>query len=312
MTESLANKGFDWKFYVNYYEDLKEAGINSEKKAIDHYLKFGRMEDRVINAELVTDLVDIVQKPQVSVTKQFLNNMTNQKNRSFNEIGQQFCDFFATLIKLKANQNILDLGCGNGIITLPLTKYLNSAGSYSGCDMDRNNIELCRSRISSNYSNFTFQHISLTKGASSKVVLPYDDGSFDFVYATAIFTHTTPDITKQYLNEISRVLKNNGKCLLIYFLWNPFIDTLTKEGKTSLINIQNHDEYKTINNNLKEQAISFMESSVIDWHNNAKLPISQIIYGHWSGQITGGLYQDVVFAEKKLRSVKNDLPISDY
>src|SRR5207249_12098642 len=155
---------------------------------------------------LDTDLSILPKKNNINRTMAVSSNV---KGRSFNEIGQQFCDFFASLIKLKANQRILDLGCGTGIITVPLTKYLNSDGSYYGCDMDRNNVETCRSNISNNYPNFYFQHISLSKGALSKVILPYEDNFFDFVYATAIFTYTPSDIAKQYLSEISRVLKNN-------------------------------------------------------------------------------------------------------
>ena len=37
---------FDWKFYTSIYTDLQRAGINTEKKAIDHYLKFGKKECR--------------------------------------------------------------------------------------------------------------------------------------------------------------------------------------------------------------------------------------------------------------------------
>jgi hypothetical protein len=36
---------FDWEFYVNYNKDLNE--INNEEKAWDHYIRFGRKEDRL-------------------------------------------------------------------------------------------------------------------------------------------------------------------------------------------------------------------------------------------------------------------------
>jgi len=37
---------FDWKFYINKYEDLRKAGINTMEKAWDHYEKYGRGEGR--------------------------------------------------------------------------------------------------------------------------------------------------------------------------------------------------------------------------------------------------------------------------
>lgn len=37
---------FDWKFYVDIYEDLKLAGIDSEENAILHYTNHGQFENR--------------------------------------------------------------------------------------------------------------------------------------------------------------------------------------------------------------------------------------------------------------------------
>ena len=37
---------FDWKFYVSIYTDLQNAGINTEKKSINHYWEHGNKEGR--------------------------------------------------------------------------------------------------------------------------------------------------------------------------------------------------------------------------------------------------------------------------
>jgi hypothetical protein len=42
---------FNWKFYVNYYNDLKEAGINNEQKAKRHYFNIGHKEGRLITCK---------------------------------------------------------------------------------------------------------------------------------------------------------------------------------------------------------------------------------------------------------------------
>lgn len=44
--QSLIPANFDWKFYIDYYADLKQAGINSENLAKYHYINYGRKEDR--------------------------------------------------------------------------------------------------------------------------------------------------------------------------------------------------------------------------------------------------------------------------
>lgn len=40
---------FDWKFYINYYKDLKDNDIDTEEKAYDHWLKNGKIEKRYAN-----------------------------------------------------------------------------------------------------------------------------------------------------------------------------------------------------------------------------------------------------------------------
>ena len=40
-------EGFDWKFYVGFYPDLKSSGISSRKKATRHWLQYGCAEGRI-------------------------------------------------------------------------------------------------------------------------------------------------------------------------------------------------------------------------------------------------------------------------
>jgi len=40
---------FDWKFYINYYKDLKDNGIDNESSAMRHWQMHGQNENRFIN-----------------------------------------------------------------------------------------------------------------------------------------------------------------------------------------------------------------------------------------------------------------------
>ncbi|AYV80536.1 MAG: hypothetical protein Harvfovirus2_66 [Harvfovirus sp.] len=40
-------KFFDWKYYVDSSPDLIEAKINTQKRATEHFLKFGYKENRI-------------------------------------------------------------------------------------------------------------------------------------------------------------------------------------------------------------------------------------------------------------------------
>lgn len=37
---------FNWKFYINVYDDLRKAGVNNEQKAIQHFTNYGCKEKR--------------------------------------------------------------------------------------------------------------------------------------------------------------------------------------------------------------------------------------------------------------------------
>lgn len=45
-------KDFDWKFYLEYYKDLRLAGIKTERDAKFHYLNDGQREGRIYNERL--------------------------------------------------------------------------------------------------------------------------------------------------------------------------------------------------------------------------------------------------------------------
>ena len=70
-------KTFDWKFYVNIYDDLKKAGITTEKKAKWHYYKNGCKENRRITK--------IINKPENIYKVPFENFTSIAKQCYFSE-----------------------------------------------------------------------------------------------------------------------------------------------------------------------------------------------------------------------------------
>lgn len=281
---------FDWKFYCNYYGDLRAAGINTERKAIDHYLQHGKNENRIINMDLSQQL--IIPSPGSVITE-----CENLPSKSFFEVGQQLCNYFSQIARIQKNFSVLEIGCGAGSLALAFSKYL-SGGSYYGIDNDRNCIDWCRSKIALSYSHAHF-HCLQMESKHQAMKLPYDNKSMDFVFSTALFSSLNSDDIKIYLMEMSRVLKDGGKCIILYFLWNPFIAVLFKENRSGLKIIENLGEYRNICNSLREKVISFSESNVIQWHENNKLSIEEIIYGSWSSNSTNNFYQDIVVSIKK-------------
>jgi hypothetical protein len=45
-------KNFDWEQYIENYEDLRKAGINTQQKALQHYNRYGKRENRTFYKEI--------------------------------------------------------------------------------------------------------------------------------------------------------------------------------------------------------------------------------------------------------------------
>src|SRR5207244_8730559 len=54
--------------------------------------------------------------------------------------------------------------------------------------------------------------------AASRYRFPYDDASFDFAFATSVFTHLDAESTGNYLDEAHRVLRPGGRLLATFFV----------------------------------------------------------------------------------------------
>src|SRR5438874_9230897 len=94
---------FDWRFYCNYYNDLKLAGIDTEKKARDHYINFGRRENRVFNPDMVN------QTSSEEVNTGILNDYLDfDDNKSFYGVNKHFSDYLIKKTGLQKDHKILE------------------------------------------------------------------------------------------------------------------------------------------------------------------------------------------------------------
>lgn len=99
---------------------------------------------------------------------------------------------------LNTFESILDFGCGCGRITQKLLS--GSKTNFFGCDLDGDAILWCQKNIPE--VKFIIN--------SSTPPLPYENNSFDFIFAVSVFTHLNKEYQISWLQELNRILKPGG------------------------------------------------------------------------------------------------------
>lgn len=122
-------------------------------------------------------------------------------------------DFWPSL-QIDSDQRVLDLGCGSGVVTRELARYVHPA-SVKGLDLSQELIdrgEKAFLALNSDASELgRDSNISFQQGDAYS--LPFSDKHFDLVYARLLFQHLSAP--EKALAEILRVLKPGGRvCIL--------------------------------------------------------------------------------------------------
>ncbi len=225
----------------------------------------------------------------------------------FRRNGEIFQGYFQDLCGLKPDGHFLDVGSGIGRKAIPLTNYLDENGRYEGFDISEKGIDWCRKNISTKYPNFHFTRVDVynkyynPSGAhlAEKFIFPFEDESFDLVFLGSVFTHMLPDEIENYLGEVSRVLKTNGKCLISYFLSDEEVIKLMNANRSEIDFKYEMDNFRTTNLRIPEDVVCYDESYICDLYKKNGLNILRPIhYGSWSGREYYLDYQDMILAEK--------------
>ncbi|MDE2590501.1 MAG: class I SAM-dependent methyltransferase [Patescibacteria group bacterium] len=223
----------------------------------------------------------------------------------FNVVGTEFFRYFIDICGLKPNQHVLDVGCGTGRLAVPLIQFL-SEGSYEGFDIYLKAIQWCQNHISTRYPNFQFSLADIKndyynpqgKYLASEFKFPYGDNSFDLVFLTSVFTHIRPKEVENYVSEISRVLRKNGKCLITFFLINEESTNLIKQGKGNQKFVYELDGFFSTRTDIPEFAIAYQEQAILQLFQKHGIDLDHIYYGNWCGREKYLSYQDITIGHK--------------
>jgi SAM-dependent methyltransferase len=225
----------------------------------------------------------------------------------FEGTGNEFLRYFIELACLQPSDAVLDIGCGPGRMTLPLTGYLH-AGDYVGVDVTARSIRWCRRHISRRFPHFDFHHADIFNGRynprgkiqASDYIFPFGTDSFDFVFLTSVFTHMFPDDVRHYLHEIARLMRPKGRMLATFFLLNPTQLELAQQKRNDIDFRYCKGIYRARDETIPESALAIEEGEVRRMFSEAALEIVEPIhFGRWTGRRDALSYQDIVLAVPK-------------
>ena len=222
--------------------------------------------------------------------------------QSFESSGMEFMSYLREIAALQPDERVFDIGCGCGQMALHLKDYLDANGSYVGVDIHRPSIVWCQKKIARRHHNFHFAHIDVRNLAynpngtqlAEAYRFPFEDRSFDLILLKSVFTHIRPPDVSNYLGEVSRLLKNNGRCLATFFLLNEAQATLAKHGANELAFNYGEGEWRYVHEHSPESAVAYDETFVMQLLENHGLRLEKRFYGRWTGREDGLSYQDIL------------------
>lgn len=107
-------------------------------------------------------------------------------------------------LPIKPGMNVLDLGCGPGLITISMSNHFPSL-NITGLDINSQLLEVAHQQ------EYDENFLQFKEGSVYK--LPFRDNQFDFIYSRFLFQHL--DSPLDGLKEAFRVLKPKGHICVI-------------------------------------------------------------------------------------------------
>jgi ubiquinone/menaquinone biosynthesis C-methylase UbiE len=145
-----------------------------------------------------------------------------------------------SLLNLKENQRLLDLGCGTGWAVRYAARLVNERGEFYGIDISSNMIEKAKAS-SGDYESVRFYQASADK-------LPFDSDFLDFIICSNSFHHYFSH--DKVLNEVHRVLKPMGRIYIMDLTADGFmgkmIDRWVKRREREHVKFYSTSEYQAM------------------------------------------------------------------
>jgi SAM-dependent methyltransferase len=168
---------------------------------IDHLTKVGQNWESLAKSDpMWAILSDPSKKGNKWDTSEFLDTGVREIEDLLYYVG--------TTYGMKGGRFALDLGCGMGRLSLPLSNYFDHVYGLDISETMMINAQEIKERFGKRYQG------EVTFVLSKSNLLPFEDNHFDFIYSNIVLQHMNKYNALLYISEFIRVLKKEG--LLIF------------------------------------------------------------------------------------------------
>lgn len=171
-------------------------------------------------------------------------------------------------------KKVLEVGCGAAV---DLARFARGGAVVTGVDLASSAIELAR-------ANFQQQGLSGEFHVADGESLPFEDDTFDLVYAHGVVQYTANP--QKLVDECRRVLKPGGEAVFQVYNRVSWLNALSKLMKVGL----EHDDapvlLKFSIGEFRRLLSGFREVRIVP----ERFPVASRLHGGWKGALYNGVF----------------------
>ena len=152
--------------------------------------------------------------------------------------------------QIKPGDRVLEVGCGTGTLSLAAKRKAGESGKVHGIDIIPGMIELSKQKAEKAGLDVSFQLGSIE-------ALPFADSQFDAVMCSFMIFHMSDRVRRNGIKEIFRVLKPNGRLMIIDM--SPPIHKVTRAFVKLIVGFMLPHDLKELLPLMEESGFSNME-----------------------------------------------------
>jgi ubiquinone/menaquinone biosynthesis C-methylase UbiE len=169
---------------------------------------------------------------------------------------------------------VLDVGCGTGV---DLVRFARAGADAVGVDIAEAAIALAR-------KNAAHQQLTMHLAVADGEVLPFQDNSFDYVFAHGVVQYTDDD--RALVEQCRRVLRPGGTAFFQVYNRVSWLNALSKLMKVDLEHVDAPVLGKYSHAEFARLLTGFSRVELL----TERFPVRSRLHGGWKGALFNGVF----------------------